>query len=187
MLSLIKKTALLVAFSAFCLCAQAAHFDLGRTGDLYIDAPASWKVKSRLIEGVGYEFTFTPANGTNAKALITLVTQAAAKPVDPKKIDADFIQTCRPFVAASVEKKADLRRYQLKQGYGVYAIFTDAALVEQPAKPNDYKVMAPGLIQLTDSIQALATLFADDANGPEMAAMRAFVESLRITPAITSS
>ena len=183
MTSFLRRTAfaLLLCFSVVAL--QATDYDLGKLGDLSVNAPSSWKVKTRQLGESGYEISLTPANGANAKALFTLFTLPQPREINAKAIDAALTKTCQRFVSGSVEKTITLQPYKLQQGYGVAAVFTDASLLGQPSKPNDYKVMSPGLIQLTPAVQIVVTLFTDDTASPEFAAMRTIVEGLRLTPA----
>lgn len=182
MMPLLKRFFLVFAVFISGLSADAANFDLGKTGDLFIDVPASWDVKTRLVEGKGYEFTVTPSNGINAKAVLAVVPLTPPHAVDAKRIDRDLAALCQRFVADSVEKKIVLQPYSLPDGYGAFSVFTDSSLVEQPAKPGDYKIIVPGLLQPTASFQVVAMLFADDAEGPELVALRKLAESVRLTP-----
>jgi hypothetical protein len=180
--SLFRHIALAFFLCCSAIVVQATDYDLGKIGDLSVNAPSSWKVKTRQLGEIGYEISLVPANGANAKALLSIFALPKPREIDAKAIDAMLTQTCERFAPGSVEKKTTLRPYRLKQGYGVSAVFTDASLVGQPSKPNDYKVMSPGLIQLTPSSQIVVTLFADDTAAPEFAAMQAIVETLRLTP-----
>ncbi len=182
MMPLLKRFFLVFAVFVSGLSANAANFDLGKTGDLFIDVPASWDVKTRLVEGKGYEFIVTPSNGINAKAVLAVVPLTPPRAVDAKRIDRELTALCQRFVADSVEKKAVLQPFTLPNGYGAFSIFTDSSLVGQPAKPGDYKLIVPGLVQPTDSFQIVAMLFADDAEGPELVAMRNLTKSIRLTP-----
>lgn len=180
MLLFLRRITLLLCFS--CVTLQATDYDLGKLGELTVNAPASWKVKTRQLGEIGYEVSAVPTDGANAKVIFSIFPLPQPREIDAKAIDATLTKTCQRFVSGSVEKKITLHPYKLPQGYGVSAVFTDASLVGQPPKPNDYKVMSPGLLQLTPAVQIVVTLFADNTTAPEFSSMRAIVESLRLTP-----
>jgi hypothetical protein len=168
-------------FFAGALIASATEFDLGKMGTLTVDTPKGWTVQSKLSDNTGYAFTFESPGETHAKALILLFKLPRPQAVDRAEIDRNFTAVCERFVAQSVEGKAVLKPYKLQEGYGVYAVFTDRSLVGKPVVADDYKVMAPGILQPNASCQMVVTLFADDASGPEFAAMHKLVEGLRLT------
>jgi hypothetical protein len=89
---------------------------------------------------------------------------------------------CAPFLDQSVEKKVTLQRFKSNQGQGAYSVFTDPKLVDQPSKPNDYKLMVAGLVHPVKSHYVVVNLFTDDLSSDEAAAMTALVESIRLTP-----
>jgi hypothetical protein len=185
MISFLKSITFAIAILTPGLSALATQFDLGKNGDLFIDVPDSWRVTTRLVEGTGYEFTFTSANGASTKGHFSLIALPSKRPIDRQQLDRDLTTLCQQrFVAASVEKKVTLQPYKLRQGYGAYSVFTDASLVDQPPKPDDFKVIAPGLLQPTEKILIVATLFTDDPAGAEFAALRKMTESVRITPPV---
>lgn len=162
---------------------HATDFDLGKAGKLSVTVPAGWTATARVIGDSGRELSLVSKANANAKALLTVFTPATPlPPATEADLDRNFTELCKRYVPQSVERKTVLTRYKLAQGYGVYALFTDATLVGLPPKRGDYKVMAPGFIKLTDSVQLIVTLYADDAAGPEMTALRSAVESLRLTP-----
>lgn len=93
-----------------------------------------------------------------------------------------MLRITKEFVAQSVEKKAILRDFSLKQGYGAYCTFTDASLVGKEPKKDDYKVMASGQVQLSDEVLGVVSIFADAADGPEFKSMLAIINSLDLKP-----
>ena len=160
---------------------HADDFDLGKAGKLSVAISSKWTATTRPLGDVGLEISLQPKNKTNAKALISVFTpKSPLPPVTDAELDRKFTIVCQKFVPESVEQKVSLKPYKLQAGHGVYTLFTDALLVDKPSKPGDYKVMEPGIIKLNDSVQIMVTLFADDANGYELTAMRSAVESIRL-------
>jgi len=161
---------------------RATDFDLGKSGKLSALVAFGWTAKSRPLADTGIELTFTPTNQANAKAVVTVFTpKTPPPPATNAELDRNFTALCRKYVPASVERTVTLKHYTLIKGHGAYALFTDSALVGIPPKPGDYKVMAPGFIKLSESIQLIVTLYADSADGPELAAMISTVESFHLT------
>jgi len=169
-----------LTFSALALLARA-DFDLGTHGVLHLTEPTGWKIESRETPGQGYGIAIAAPDSTD-KALISVHYLPAPKPIDRAKIDAQLTAFSQRFVDLSVEKKVVLKPYKLRQGYGVYTLFTDASLVGKPAKANDYKVAVSGMIQLNESTQILVTQATDDPSGANFAALQKVVEALRISP-----
>lgn len=95
-------------------------------------------------------------------------------------IEEKFKASCSRFVPDSVEGKIDLKEFKLAEGYGVYASFTDASLVGKPIQAGDYKVMTTGLLILNEKIMAIATVFTNDANGPEQKLLLKTVSSMKL-------
>jgi L-fucose mutarotase/ribose pyranase (RbsD/FucU family) len=68
-------------------------------------------------------------------------------------------------------------------GYGAYCLFTDASMVGQPTKKDEFKVIAIGMIRFNDDVSAAVSLLTDDAAGPDFAAMLKAVSGATVGPA----
>jgi len=88
-----------------------------------------------------------------------------------ERIRLNFEKACEPIAAGSLEGKPVLRELTLAHGYGVYSVFTDASLAGHPPVPGSYKVTAAGMVQFSDDVLAIVSLFSDDEKSPENAAM----------------
>jgi hypothetical protein len=163
--------------------ARAEFISLGSHGTLEINAPEDWQIVSKMVGDLGCNVSLTPKNGANAKGMVSIVFPPAPKPIDTVKIDHDLTATCSRFVTGSVEQKITLIPLRLAQGYGVYATFTDAALVGQPAKRGDYKVMSSGLIQFTADVLAVISVFSDDSAGAEQKQLLSTVSGMKVVAA----
>jgi len=175
-----KRLLLAFAFLALAIASRADDFDLDRLGRLSIQVPAGWTLANHA-EGNVLTLILSPKNQANARGFLA-VSPARSALLSPENVESKFAAVCQQFAPKSVEKKAAPQAYKLAQGHGTYAVFTDARLVGKPSRPGDYKIVSPGIIQLSDHIGIFAFLGADDATGPEMTALRAAVESLRLTP-----
>ena len=108
-----------------------ADVDLGTRGILSFAVPDTWTVNSnpaKSAEGSagGFAFVFKPRNPANAKCLLTLAYIKKTK-LDKQRIRQELLRATTGFVAQSVEQKANLRDFAIKQGYGAYCTFTDAS------------------------------------------------------------
>jgi hypothetical protein len=169
-------------FSA--LTIHAAEFDLGSRGLLSIEAPDKWTVTGEPAARpdstqIGYAIAIKPLNDANAKCLVTFAYVKKGPP-DRESIRKDVLRASEQFVADSVEKKQNLKDYSLKQGYGAYCLFTDASLVGKPSQKGDYKVMGSGIVQLSDEVLGVVSIFADEVDGKEFKAMLAAINSFKL-------
>jgi hypothetical protein len=174
---------LLISFSVVC---AATEVDLGTRGSLSFTVPDSWTANSNPANRpdgtpIGYAFTFKPRNQANAKCMLSLAYVKTTK-MEKERIRQEVLRTTAEIVPQSVEKKANLKDFCLKQGYGAYCVFTDASLVGKPSTKDDYKVMGSGQVQLSEEVLGVVSMFADDANSPEFKAMLAIINSLELKP-----
>ena len=170
----------------FCVVCPAADVDLGTHGILSFAVPETWTVNSNAANRpdgspVGFALAFKPRGQANAKCLLTLAYVKKTK-LDKERIRQEVLRITEGFVAQSVEKKANLRDFALKQGCGAYCVFTDAELVGKEPKRDDYKVMGSGQVQLSEEVLGVVSLFADAADGPEFKSMLAIINSLELKP-----
>jgi hypothetical protein len=165
----------LVILPAF---ASADTVDLGPRGTLSITLPKGWTLSSQKEEDSGFAITISPPAGVNAKLLMNIAFVPEPKPVTKDEIQEKVLSVSDQFVDASVEKKKTLRDFSLSgSAFGSYCVFTDASLVGQPPKPDEFKVIGVGIIRYTDDIMAAVSLAADDEKGSDFAAMMAAVSS----------
>ena len=175
----------LVVFVLFCsLTAYPAEYDLGIHGILTLTPPEGWTAKGvPAIQSngtsIGYAFAIKPDGDANAKCLLTIAYAGKGKP-DPARIQQDVRQANEQFVEGSVEKRMNIQDFALKQGYGSYCTLTDASLVGKKPKQGEYKVMASGIVQLSDVVVGVVSIFADDAGSPEFRSMLQAINSLKL-------
>ena len=177
-----RKTILLVLAFVLALAARADDVDLGTHGRLTLTLPKDWHAVGRDIMGQAYDLTITPPGGPNAQLKLTLIYGKDDRLQDKAALSAAFLQTCAQFIPTSVEQKANVKNFTLRQGFGLYATFTDKDLVGQPPVRGNYKVMTSGLIYLGNRISGAVTLFTDNLTGPEFKPMLGIVESLEYNP-----
>ena len=177
-----RKTILLVLAFALALAARADDFDLGAHGHVTLTLPKDWHAAGRDLMGQAYDLTITPPGGPNAQLKLTLIYGKDDRLQDKKALSAAFLQVCAQFIPTSVEQKANVKNFTLRQGFGQYASFTDKDLVGKPPVRGNYKVMTSGLIYLGNRVSGAVTLFTDSLTGPEFKPMLGIVESLEYSP-----
>lgn len=163
------------------LSCYGADFDLGPHGVLSVTVPDGWIAKVEPPGKGGDALSFTPADGSNAKCLLTFIYGIKRTPAKTI-IRAEVLRIVQQLVPQSVEKKANLEDFSLEKGVGAYCVFTDASLVGKEVKPGDYKVMGSGQVQPSEDMVGVVSLFADDAAGKEFKAMVNIINSLKVTP-----
>jgi hypothetical protein len=118
----------------------------------------------------------------NAKLVMNVVFPLDRQPLSKEAILQEATAAGEQFVEASVEKKAVPRDFKLPAGYGAYCVLTDAAMVGKPKEKDSFKVVGTGVIWFSEDVKAGVTMLADDANGPDFAALLAAVSSASIAP-----
>jgi len=176
-----KSNILALALVLAPLCAPAETLDLGPHGTFSIAVPKGWTYSATKEEDTGVAIMLTPPPEVNARLLFNLVFVPPGEASSKEDVQEKVLTISDQFVKDSVEKKKVLREFAVSSGYGAYCLFTDAKLVGQPPKKDSFKVIAVGMIRLNDDLAAAVSLLADDAGGPDMAAMFGAVSSATIT------
>jgi len=99
-----------------------------------------------------------------------------------EKLKADFIQSSRRIAAASVEKKVDAKKMELRSGIGFYCAFTDESLVGKAKGDRDAQIATRYILVLSDSVMVLVTSYTDDKDGVAWQSAKSALESLTIVP-----
>jgi hypothetical protein len=178
-----KRLALLLALVLSPALARAETVDLGPKGVLSLSLPAGWTMSSKAEEGSGVAITLTPPGDANAAGLLNVTILPTPEPLTKEKVQEQALAISEQFVAASVEKKKELREFHLAAGFGYYCVFTDASRVGLPPKKDDFKVIGVGVVGLRDDVFAAVGMSADDEKGPEFTALVAAVSSLSLSAA----
>jgi hypothetical protein len=178
-----KRLALLLALVLSPGLAPAETVDLGPTGVLTINLPTGWTLSTKNQEGSGTAISLTPPGDANASGLIIVTVVPTSEPLTKEKVQEQVLTGSDQYVAASVEKKKELREFHLAAGYGYYCVFTDASLVGQPPKKDAFKVIGVGGLGLRDDVFAAIGMSADDEKGPEFSALIAAVSSVTLSAA----
>ncbi|PYI91710.1 MAG: hypothetical protein DME97_12510 [Verrucomicrobia bacterium] len=169
----------------FLASVQAAEFDLNGHGKLSLVLPSRWTVNGSPAvkpdgSAIGYALAIKPVNDAHAKCLLTFAYVDEGPP-NRERIRSRVLAATKQFVTQSKEKKATLRDFALEKGYGAYCVLTDAA-TRKSATADDYKVMGSGILQLSDQVIGVVSIFADDANGEEFKEMLRAVNTLKLEP-----
>jgi hypothetical protein len=173
----------LLALLSLAASARADTVDLGPRGSLSIAVPRGWTLASQKEEDSGLAITISPPSDVNAKLLVNIAFVPEPKPVSKDEVNEKVLTVCDQFVDASVEKKKTLRDFPVAApAFGSYCVFTDASLVGQPAKKDEFKVIGVGIIRFSDDVMAAVSIAADDPKGPDFAAMLAAVSGASFTP-----
>jgi hypothetical protein len=178
-----KHRPLVLALLLLPLCARAETLDLGPHGTFAITPPKGWTYSATKAEDTGYAIMLTPPADVNARFLLNLVfVPKGETPSSNEDVQEKVLSIGDRFVDQSVEKKKTLRDFVVSAGYGVYCVFTDASLADQPPQKDNFKVVAVGMIRFNDDLSAAVSLLADDAKGADFTAMLKAVASATITP-----
>jgi hypothetical protein len=162
--------------------AQAATADLGAHGTLTVTIPKDWTLASQKEEDSGFMLVISPPPEVNAKLLINVVFPLDRQPLSREAIQQEATAAGEQFVDASVEKKIQLRDFRLASGFGAYCVLTDASMVGKPKEKDSFKVVGAGVIWFSEEVKAGVTMLADDASGPDFAAVLAAVSSAAVAP-----
>jgi len=167
-------------------------FTLGRAGKLSLDTPVNgpdWHSTSTSFDN-GLKIELTPLhlkNQTTANVKATFDIIVFNETPSAESWDHKAVIMRDQYAEHYGKPKVDLKPYKFSQsqGHGAYCAFIDPNLVGTPTQPGHYKVVAPGLIYLNTPsgvVEVSVVLYADDADGLEMTALRSIVESIRFTP-----
>ena len=167
------------------LLARADSFSLGAHGSLTVSIPTSWVAKNYAPPGTtGCDIKILSRNRANAACRITVVYSGSGAMMDKEKARAALLKIAGPFVDVSVEKKAVVKDFSLKSGFGMYCSFTNPELVGKPPSMN--KTISPGVIYLSKDVSIAATIFSDDLSGPEFQELLGVVQSIQLIPPSTA-
>ncbi|MBM2841981.1 MAG: hypothetical protein HW412_2509 [Bacteroidetes bacterium] len=175
-----KITLRILLFLACAAFARGATFELGVHGTLSVTVPETWVARGRDLGGKAFDLTFQPKSDANAQCKLTLIYPDKPMAIDKERIKKDIQGAAQKFVAGSVEKKAVLKEFKLKRGYGAYCSFTDESLVGKPPIRGNYKTMTSGFVGLSEDVTGAVTLLSDSFASQEFKTMLSIVESLEI-------
>lgn len=161
---------------------QAADFNWTDRGTIDLQPPENWKLRSSVTEEGAYTVIATPRSEANALLQISVMSIPPALILTDDDLRLRLHDSLRTYIDQSVEKEFRVKDLSCRQGRGWYAQLTDAALVGQPPKKDEYKVMRSALLLLEPRTMVLATMLFDDATGPEAAEMLTIVSSMRFAP-----
>ena len=178
--------AILSLFLALSVPAAAAErIDLGGGRTALLTLPAGWEA-TKVPEGVpensarAVTVRYATKDGSNDAVLLTLLPMPDEQLADPGLLRELVEFSTRQFIDASVERKAYLKEFKVAGRTGYAALFTDAALVGQPARKDDYKTVTSCFVYLGDGLLLAATIFSDDPSAPAFAEARRLVQSLAL-------
>ena len=176
-----KRLLPLLALLLLPASAPAANADLGLHGTLSIALPKDWTLASQKEEDAGYVLIISPPPNVNAKLVINVVFPPDKQPLSKEAIREEADAAADQYVEASVEKKKVLQEFKLSSGYGAYCVLTDASMVGKPPAKDMFKMVGTGIIWFNEDVKAGVTMVADDANGPDFAALLAAVSSTAVS------
>lgn len=179
-----RITTLLAVVAAVVLPAFGETVDLGGNGHLKYTLPQGWEVKSTQAGSQGTHVELRPTTEVNAACRLTIVTLPQPTPLPDDKIIEGFEKGLSGLLANAVETEVKLQKIPVAGGFGVYAVFTDASLVDKPAKPDNFKIMVPVMIKLSNTILVTATVFSDEKDGKEMKELIKMLETLKLDSSV---
>jgi hypothetical protein len=157
---------------------QAADFNWADHGTIDLDVPPDWKLRGTATEEGGYTFIATPRAETHALLQISVLNVPAALVLSDDDLRLRLHDSLRTYIDQSVEKEFRVQDLACRQGKGWYAELTDASLIGQPVKPEEFKIMRSALLLLDPRTLVIATMLFDDAHAPEAGAMLKIVASM---------
>jgi hypothetical protein len=166
--------------------AAAERIDLGAGRAARLTLPANWeatKGPESQTENSARAVTvrYATKDGSNDAVLITLLPMPDELLADPALLRELVELSTHQFIDASVERKAYLKEIKVAGKTGYACLFTDAALVGQPVRKDDYKTITICFVYLGDSLLLAATIFSDDPSAPAFAEARRLVQSLTVS------
>lgn len=161
--------------------AKASTFDLGAHGTFAITIPKDWTLASQKEEDSGFILVISPPAEVNAKLVVNIVFPLDRQPLSKEAIQDEANAAADQYIEASVEKKKVLREFKLSSGYGAYCVLTDASRVGKPPEKDLFRMVGTGIIWFNEEVKAGVTMVADDANGPDFAALLAAVSSASVS------
>jgi hypothetical protein len=178
-----KRYLTLALLALIPLLAPAATLDLGIHGTFGITPPKDWKFSAQKGDDGGTVVTLSPPGQENARCIINVTLVPNPEPTSKDKVQEAVLALCDRFVDESVEKKKVLRDLAVPGGvYGCYCVFTDASMVGQPPKHDEFKVIGIGIVQFNDEVMAAVSIAADDAKGSDFVSLLAAVSSMSLGP-----
>jgi hypothetical protein len=94
---------------------------------------------------------------------MTLVFSAKGELGTMERLEQAVAEDSAPYVGMSVEKKAQFKTLKYAGRAGVYAVFTDARLVEEKTpRPNDYRYAVVGIVRLSEASVLRFNLLVND-------------------------
>jgi hypothetical protein len=175
------KRAIILSALLLPLLASAENVDLGSRGTLSVAPPKGWTFSANKAEDTGIALLFSPPGEVNAKLLLNIFFAPEGEKTSKDDVREKVLSACDQFVDSSVEKKKVLREFSLSgDAYGAYCVFTDASLVDQPPKKDEFKMLAIGIIRFNGEVSASVSLLFDDEKGPDFPAMLEAISSARV-------
>jgi hypothetical protein len=166
-----KRLLPLLALALLPTFAAADTIDLGAHGTLTVAPPKGWTITKQKEEDAGYVLIFSPPADVNAQLVLNVVFPPDRQPLSKEAIRDEALAAGDQWVESSVEKKKVIRELKLASGYGAYCVFTDASRVGKAAEKDNFKIVASGILWLSEDVKAGVVMMADDENGPEFRAM----------------
>ena len=166
---------------------RAAEFIWRDRGTIEVTAPTGWQLRGTATEEDSYLLIANPDSDANALLQISVMSIPSALILTDRDLRLRLHDSLLTYIDGSVEKDFCVQDLTCRQGRGWFAELTDASLVGQPAKKDEYNVMRSALLLLEPRTMVLATMLFDDAKGPEAAAMLAIVGNMRFRPRFQAS
>lgn len=166
------------------LSAETINLGAGRSARLNL--PDAWKA-AKVLQGLPENpagpanVRYVTKNGSNDAVLLSLIPMADEQYADLAQLRALVKESTQQFADGSMERKANLKEIKVDGRTGFSCLFTDAELVGQPTKKDDYKTITSCFVYLGDNIMLAATIFSDDPGA------KAYDEATRLLQSLTLS
>lgn len=154
--------------------------DLGASGRLTYEIPAGWHLKDTKQTSLAHNLELRPQPDLNAACRITVLVRPEPVQVPDEKLIANFKGGLEALLATSVEEEVKLQTLPIKGGFGVYSTLTDKSLVGKPPAPDNFKVVFPAMIKLSNTVLISVTIFTDDKDNKEVESLLKMLKEMNL-------
>ena len=134
-----------------------------------IDIPRGWgaeRSRGTSISGMNTnDLKITPPPGEKALLIITVGRPRNGIPLTRDEFETRITGRVNSYLPEAVEKEAEYKELQIRDGYSKYSILTDKALVNQrQISPDDYRYVAFYSANYNNGCFLYVTVLTDDPN-----------------------
>jgi hypothetical protein len=179
-----KLTAILSILCAFVVStpAVAEEFSWDGVGTAHVILPEGWTTETGPGKPAGIYIKATAPN--DSKATIQITMMDLPQPIPDKAALEQIVKAgAGQVLPSSVEGKADIKPFEIEDGFGMHVQFTDKNLVGEEVPGTEFRVLRTAYLSLEPKFLVVATLLFDDPAQAEVEQMMKAVKSIKIKTA----